>query len=71
VFWSQYPNKYGFCNKRLSPKMIKIGKDCIKEEVEELFGPYNTKNGYCYCFNNDEELIASIEELGMTTHQRT
>jgi hypothetical protein len=68
---NQFAKKYCFCNKGLSPKMLRIRKDCIKEEVQELFGPYNTKNGYRYCFNDDEEFIANVEELWMTTHQRT
>jgi hypothetical protein len=57
---SQFAKKYGFGNKGLSPKMLKIGKDYIEEEIQALFGPCNTKNGYHYCFSNDERLITSI-----------
>jgi hypothetical protein len=51
--------------------MLSIGKDCTKEEVQALFGPYNTKNGYCYYFSDDEKFIANIENLWMIVHQQT
>ncbi len=49
--------------------MLKIRKGYTKEEVQALFGPYNTKKGYCYYFSDDEKLIANIEKLWMTVHQ--
>jgi hypothetical protein len=57
-----------FATEVFSPNMLRIGKDYIEEEMQALFGPCNTKNGYHYCFSNDEGLIVSIEELWMTTH---
>jgi len=36
-----------------------------------LFGPCVSKNGYWYCFSDNEDIIKSVEEMWMITHQRT
>jgi hypothetical protein len=53
------------------PKWLKVGKDFKEHEVEALFGPCINKNGYRYTYTNDEEVIAFVEMLWMTMHQRT
>jgi len=49
---------------------LKIGKD-YTEEMKALFGPCNHKNGYYYCFNENEKLIKHVEKLWMKAHERT
>jgi hypothetical protein len=44
---------------------LKIGKELAEEEVETY-----SHNGYKYCHNSDEALIASIEMLWMIMHQK-
>jgi hypothetical protein len=56
------------CNKGISPKHSKIGKDLEEIEVETFFGPCIGKNGYTYYHSNNEELIAHVETLWMRTH---
>ncbi len=71
-FRKEISNKYvDLCNKRPTPKHLKIARDFLEEEVEALFGPSIIMNKYRYCHINDDELIARIENLFMVTHQRT
>jgi hypothetical protein len=51
-----------------SPKQIKIPKDCIKEEIEKLFGHVVNKNMHHYTKCLDFELIAKVERLWMIEH---
>jgi hypothetical protein len=62
---------YGLCSIGPSPKTLKLGLDYTEQEVLELFGPFTNKNGYCYSFNNNLELVKHIEKLWMITHQHT
>lgn len=59
------------CNKRLTPKHLKVGRDLLEEEVEALFGTSMNKNGYQYWHTNDEEMITIVENLFMVIHQQT
>jgi hypothetical protein len=54
----------------MSPKRIKIPKDCIKEEIEKLFSHVVNKNKHCYTKCLDFELIAKVERLWMIIHQK-
>ncbi len=36
-----------------------------------MFGPCVSKNGYWYCFSDNVDIIKSVEEMWMITHQRT
>jgi len=51
-----------------SPKQIKIPKDCIKEEIEKLFGHVVNKNMHRYTKCSYFELIAKVERLWMIEH---
>jgi len=48
-----YENKYDLCFLGMSPKQIRLLKDCTKEEIEKCFGPIVNKNGHQYikCLN--------------------
>jgi hypothetical protein len=62
VFTPSQDNIVGPC-----PKILKLGLNYSKE-ILELFGQIANKNGYKYCFSDDEELIKHIKELWMVTH---
>lgn len=62
-FWK----KYKICNEGLPPKNLRIEKELAEDGVEALFGPCN-HNGYRYCHNNNEVLIAFVETLWMIMH---
>ncbi len=49
---SQLFEKYGLCNKRPSPKHLKIGKDLEDVEMEKFFGKPVSRNAYEYCHIN-------------------
>jgi hypothetical protein len=38
--------------------------------VKALFGPCINWNGYRYTYTNNEQLIAQVEKLWMTSHQK-
>ncbi len=71
VFWNQFIEQYHICGKGPSPKCLKLGKDFEEVEVEALFGPSISRNGYQYSWSNDEVLIVEVENLWMIAHQRT
>jgi len=52
--------KYDLCSIGLSPKQIKIPKDCTKEEIEKCFGLIVNKNGYRYIECSNPKLIAML-----------
>ncbi len=54
--------KYDLCSIGLSPKQIRIPKDCTKEEIEKCFGPIVNKNMYYYTECLDPKLIAMIKK---------
>ncbi len=60
--------KSGISNEGITPKRLTIGKEVEEEEVVVLFGFCN-RNGYKYCHNEDEVLIARVETLWMIMHQ--
>jgi hypothetical protein len=42
----QFVEVYNFCNKGHSLKCFRLSKDFQEKEVQELFGPCVSKNGY-------------------------
>jgi len=54
VSWREIEEKYGVCNKGLSPKSLRIRKDLEEKEMEQLFGPSLIMNIYEYSYSNDE-----------------
>jgi hypothetical protein len=52
----QFASIYDLCSIRPCPKRLKISRDFKEEEVQELFGPSNNKNGYQYYFSDNVEL---------------
>ncbi len=66
----EFVEKYDLCSIGLSPKQIRIPKDCTKEEIEKCFGPIVNKNGYRYTECSNLEFIATIEKLWMIVHQK-
>jgi hypothetical protein len=68
VFLTEIEEKYGLCNKRLSPNSLKIRRDLEEKEVEQLFGLSLSRNKYRYSYSNDEQLIAHVERLWMIAH---
>jgi hypothetical protein len=58
-----FAKKYDLCSIGLSPKQIRIPKDCIKEEIENCFSPIVNKNGYHYIEYLDPKLIVMIKKL--------
>ncbi len=54
---------YDLNKTRPCPKRLKLRLDYSKEEFwNQLFGPIVNKNGYKYCFSDDEKLIKHIKE---------
>jgi hypothetical protein len=41
-----FVDKYDLCYLGMSPKQIKLPRDCTKEEIEKCFGPIVNKNGH-------------------------
>lgn len=62
---------YGLCNRGLAPKRLKYGVHITEQEVEDMFGPKVSANGYRYSWSEDEEFVKKVERLWMITHQRT
>jgi len=61
---------YDLNNIRPCPNILKLKFDYSKEEFwNQLFGPTINKNGYKYCFSDDEKLIKHIKEQWMVMHQ--
>jgi hypothetical protein len=67
-FTKDFAKKYDLCYKGMSPKHIKIPKDCTKEKIEKLFGHVVNKNKHCYAKCLNLELIAKVERLWMIVH---
>jgi hypothetical protein len=44
---------------------LKLGRDFEEHEVEALFGPCISWNGYRYIYMDNEQLIAQVEKLWM------
>jgi hypothetical protein len=65
VSHKQFVEVYNVCNKGPSPKSLRWSKDFHEEEVQELFGPCVSKNGYWYCFNDNVDIIKSVEKVWM------
>ncbi len=62
---------FHLCVEGLSPKQFKIPKDLIMEDIHKFFGPIQNKNGYNYVFNENPKVIAKVEGLWMSFHQKT
>ncbi len=59
-----FVEKYYLCCLGMSPKHIKILKDCMKKEIDKCFGPIVNKNGHRYIECLDPELIAKVGSFG-------
>jgi hypothetical protein len=70
VFKQQFIDTYIICIKGPSPKCLKLGRD-FEKKVKKIFGPCINRNGYHYTWSGDEQLIAEVERLWMTTHHKT
>ena len=62
--------KYGLCNKGITPKQIKIGHHLEEADVETLFGPWQNGNANRYA-TMDEEFVRKGETMWMICHQKT
>jgi hypothetical protein len=62
--------KYGICNKGITPKKLKTRKEIKEEKVVVLFGPYSC-NEYKYCHIENKALISRVETLWTIMHQKT
>jgi hypothetical protein len=70
VTCKQFAKVYDLNNIRPCPNILKLKFDYSKEEFwNQLFGPTINKNGYKYCFSDDEKLIKHIKEQWMVMHQ--
>jgi hypothetical protein len=54
----------------MSPKQVRVPKNCCKEKVGKLFGPIVNKNGHHYMECGNLVLIEKIERLWMNIHQK-
>ena len=78
IFWDRkslvtrdwFVEKYGLCNRGITPKQIKIGQHLEEADVETLFGPRHNGNGYRYAAC-DEEFVRKVETMWMICHQKT
>lgn len=66
-----FEKEYGLCNKGLAPKRLRFGVHLEESEVEAVFGPRASANGYRYANSEDVEWVKKIELIWMQTHQRT
>jgi hypothetical protein len=62
---------YVFFVEGMSPKMIKIPRNLIVEEVSKRIGLIQNKNGHNYVHSENFVLIAKVERLWMLVHQQT
>lgn len=59
-----FVDKYDLCYLGMSPKhIIRLLKDCTKEDIEKCFGPIVNKNGHQYIKCLDPKLITKVERL--------
>ncbi len=65
-----FVEKYDLCCLGMSPKHIKILKDCMKKEIDKCFGLVVNKNGHRYIECLDPKLIAKVGKLWMIMHQK-
>ena len=78
IFWDRkslvtrywFVEKYGLCNRVITPKQIKIGQHLEEADVETLFEPRHNGNGYRYAAC-DEEFVHKVETMWMICHQKT
>ncbi len=65
-----FAKKYDLSYKGISPKHIKIPKDCTKEEIEIFYGLIVNKKGHHHTKCSNLELIVKVERLWMIVHQK-
>jgi hypothetical protein len=66
----EFAQKYDLCYVSMSPKYVKVPRDCCNEKVAKLFGLIVNKNDTHYMENGNLVFIEKIERLWMIIHQK-